>query len=88
MSSYFDEHNCEPLGDNEAPNNQILLARFLMDSGLGAALGMNFEAASSELPPPTSKEWLAKELPKCLFNEAEKSGQKCPICLKVSHIYP
>lgn len=86
MSSYFDEHNCEPLGDNQAPNNQILLARFLLDSGFGAAMGINFEAASSELPPPTSKEWLAKEFPNYLFNETERSGQKCPICLKASQI--
>ncbi len=33
MTSYFDEHNCEPLGINERPNNQLHLARLLLDSG-------------------------------------------------------
>ena len=33
MTSYFDEHDCEPLGTNEQPNSQLHLARLLLDSG-------------------------------------------------------
>lgn len=27
MASYFDEHDCEPLGDGQAPNHTLSLAR-------------------------------------------------------------
>ena len=84
MSSYFDEHNCEPLGENETLNNQLLFARFLMDSGFHATLGLDFQSAASDLPPPTSKQWLEKEFPTHLLNEDDKVGQKCPFCLKAS----
>ena len=30
MTSYFDEHDCEPLGENQRPNNDLLLARMLL----------------------------------------------------------
>ena len=29
MSTYFEDHNCEPLGDGETPNNYLLLARYI-----------------------------------------------------------
>ena len=29
MSSYFDEHDCDPLVNGEAPNHLLYLARFL-----------------------------------------------------------
>ena len=83
MASYFDEHDCLPLGENERPNDQLLLARFLIDSGIATDLGLNFEDAISRLPPPISKVWLDQEFPKCLFNEASRPGIQCPICLKV-----
>ena len=28
MASYFDEHDCEPLANGEAPNHLLHLARF------------------------------------------------------------
>lgn len=84
MASYFDEHNCDPLGDNERPNEQILLARFLLDSGIATALNLdytNFQATASNLAPPVSKKWLADEFPKYCFDECDRPGVQCPICL-------
>lgn len=83
MASYFDEHDCEPLGENERPDNQILLARLLLDSGIASALNLNFEQlGGNNLPPSTSKQWLKNEFPKYCFNESDKLGYQCPICLK------
>ena len=90
MASYFDEHDCEPLGDNERPNDQLMMARLLLDSGIASALSISFESLAtgaglsglSSLPPATSKRWLRDELPKHLFTEEERAGQQCPICLK------
>ena len=83
MASYFDEHDCSPLGDNERPNNQLHLARLLLDSGIATALNMDFESLGGhKLPPSTSKEWLKNEFPKYCFNESLKPGYACPICLK------
>ena len=86
MASYFDEHDCEPLGENQRPDNQILLARLLLDSGIADVLGMSFDELASNsghnLPPATSKEWLKNEYPKHCFNESERPGYQCPICLK------
>ena len=79
MTSYFDEHDCSPLADNERPNEHLLLARLLVDSGIAAALNLNL--SSSNLAPPTSKHWLATELPKYCFDEADRAGVQCPICL-------
>ncbi len=86
MASYFDEHDCVPLADNERPNHEILLARLLLDSGIATALNLDFGALSAShnlnnLPPPTSKDFLQNELPKHYFNEAEKVGYECPICI-------
>ncbi|RNA21905.1 E3 ubiquitin-ligase RNF181-like [Brachionus plicatilis] len=82
MASYFDEHNCEPLGENERPNEQLLLARLLVDSGIANALNLSFEDLSSQnLSPPISKIWLKEEFPKYCFSESDKCGHKCPICL-------
>ena len=86
MTSYFDEHNCEPLGQNESPNGQLMLARLLLDSGVATALGMDFASLSAannmaDLPPATSARWLRDEMPKHCFDEAHKSGYECPICL-------
>jgi len=84
MASYFDEHNCEPLSENETPNNQLFLARLLLDSGIANALGMTYDMFSerlNSLPPSTSKTWLRDEFPKHCFNEIEREGYECPICL-------
>ena len=82
MASYFDEHNCEPLGEGETPNNQLMLARLLLDTGIADSMDM-FESLSSNLQPPTSKNWLKNELPKNSHSESTKDGYKCPICIKV-----
>lgn len=83
MTSYFDEHDCEPLGANERPNNQLHLARLLLDSGIATALNLNFESLGGrDLPPSTSKTWLKNEFPKYCFSETQQAGFQCPICLK------
>lgn len=76
MASYFDEHDCVPLGENERPNDQLHLARLLIDSGIYTSL-----FANQNLPPPASKIWLKNEFPKYCFDESEKPGYQCPICL-------
>ncbi|CAF1001410.1 unnamed protein product [Brachionus calyciflorus] len=82
MASYFDEHDCEPLGENETPNEQLLLARLLVDSGIAHALQLSYpNLMNQNLAPPISKKWLRDEFPKYCFNESEKTGHKCPICL-------
>jgi E3 ubiquitin-protein ligase RNF181 len=83
MSSYFDEHDCEPLSDNPnaggANNNELLeLARFLVLTGNWD----NDEFAGlfrDQPPPPTSKEFI-EQLPTRMVREEEE--QSCPICLK------
>lgn len=83
MTNYFDEHDCVPLGENERPDNQLHLARLLLDSGIATALNMSFESLGGKnLPPSTSKNWLKNEFPKHCFNESTKPGYQCPICLK------
>ena len=86
MAGYFDEHDCEPLGENERPNEQLMLARLLLDSGIATAMDMDFGSLSAannvhNLPPPVSKLWISNELPKYCFNETDRPGYKCPICL-------
>lgn len=86
MASYFDEHDCEPLGENERPNGQLMLARLLLDSGIANALNLDFNSLSADhnvhnLPPKASKEWIKNEFPKYCFNESEKPNYQCPICL-------
>lgn len=84
MTSYFDEHDCAPLAENERPNEQILLARLLIDSGIITALGLDFsnlQASASNLAPPVSQNWLTNEFPKYLFDECDRAGFQCPICL-------
>lgn len=84
MTSYFDEHDCVPLGENERPNEHILLARLLLDSGIANALNLdytNFQETASNLAPPTSKNWLSNEYPKYCFDESDRVGHQCPICL-------
>ena len=90
MASYFDEHDCSPLGPNEAPDNELHLARMLVDSGIAEALGMSFEEAVATqrdhaLAPPTSKSWLREEVlsdKNALDAEGKGTAHQCPICLK------
>lgn len=87
MTSYFDEHNCTPLNENEAANNDLLLARLLLDSGIASALGMDFDYLlginhGSSLPPSTSKAFLKDLLENKTFDESIIHNTQCPICLK------
>ena len=33
MASYFDEHDCRPLGEGEQPDHMMHMARLLIDTG-------------------------------------------------------
>jgi hypothetical protein len=55
MADYFHEMGWAPLGDEEAPNYLIQMARFLRDSGMWELLGDH-----EKLPPPASKEVVEK----------------------------
>jgi len=76
MSSYFDEHNCEPLREGQAPDHFLHLTRLLIDTG-------NWDQAEfSSLfndRPPTSKEFI-DSLPERLVRDEEE--EECPVCLK------
>jgi hypothetical protein len=79
MASYFDEHNCEPLGPNESLNNFVELARLLLDTGFSDQWLTQWQQMSdNERKPPASKEFV-KSLPK--VNEFS-SCEKCCICLR------
>ena len=84
MASYFDEHDCVPLGENERPIDYLHLARLLVDSGIATAMGLdysNLNPSASNLAPPVSQKWLTDEFPKYRFDESERAGFQCPICL-------
>ena len=34
MATYFDEHNCQELGDGQAPDHLMHYARLLIDTGV------------------------------------------------------
>lgn len=50
MADYFQEMSWTPLGEGEAPNAYLHLARLLQDLGMWEELGTN-----KKLPPPASK---------------------------------
>ncbi|KAL3214641.1 hypothetical protein MRX96_034805 [Rhipicephalus microplus] len=80
MASYFDEHDCEPLGPGEQPDHLLHLARLLIDGGFGASFDMEYERIFPDQPhkPPASKQAIQS-----LKREpVEEIGKKCPICLK------
>ncbi len=86
MTSYYDEHNCAPLGENERPNELLMLARLLLDTGLATAANMSFEEATLKLPPPVSRAWIQNDLPGLCVAESAVAGGQCPICLKVRRV--
>ena len=78
MTSYFDEHDCEPLENGQGPNHFLHFARLLIDSGNWNQ--SEFAGLFSErTPPPTSKKFLSDLKDHLVRIESE--GQ-CPICLK------
>ncbi|CAF1225611.1 unnamed protein product [Rotaria sordida] len=82
MTSYFDEHNCQPLESGEAPNHLLDLARLLLDSGIGAQFQLEFERIFGNVDgrkqPPAAKH-IIENLP--LINYFN-NDEKCSICLK------
>ncbi|XP_042561599.1 E3 ubiquitin-protein ligase RNF181 [Clupea harengus] len=85
MTSYFDEHNCEPtIPEEQYRQNALLeLARSLMQ-GLDIDSG-TFDIDSSDwdqrLPPAASKT-VVQSLPVVIISpEQADKGLKCPVCL-------
>ncbi|UJR34342.1 hypothetical protein I4U23_021745 [Adineta vaga] len=82
MTSYFDEHNCEPLGSGEQPDHLLHLARLLLDSGLGAEFQLEFERIFGDVDgrkqPPAAKH-IIENLPS---TKRFHRDEKCSICLK------
>lgn len=79
MTSYFDEHDCEPLGNGQGPDHFLHFARLLIDSGAWSQT--EFAAMFQDrVPPPTSKKFI-NDLKDRLIRDEESEGQ-CPICLK------
>ncbi|XP_053975740.1 E3 ubiquitin-protein ligase RNF181-like [Hylaeus volcanicus] len=74
MSDYFDEMGWTPLGDGEAPNNLMQIARLFRDYGM-----WNFLGLPNELPPPASKSAIEnlKEI-----EVSSSDSKQCPVCLK------
>ena len=60
MASYFDEHNCEPLGEGETPDHLLHLARMLQEGGYIEEFEELFGQINSS--PPASKEFV-RQLP-------------------------
>ncbi|CAH1795276.1 unnamed protein product [Owenia fusiformis] len=85
MACYFDEHDCEPLGEGQQPNHLLHLARLLIDSGVAAQdTEMDFESlfpGADGKPPPASKN-VVENLPVIRITEGQVARNvKCPVCL-------
>lgn len=82
MASYFDDHNCEPLGAGEQPDHLLHLARLLLDSGIGAEFELEFERIFGHVDgrkQPAAAKHIIDNLPST--NEFSRD-EKCSICLK------
>lgn len=55
MADYFDEMGWTPLGENEAPNSFLHMARFLRDAGMWE-LQRELLGEENKLPPPASRD--------------------------------
>ena len=80
MASYFDEHNCEPLGPGQQPNHMLHLARLLLDTGVDAEWAMQLADQMGIKQPPTSAEVLAN-LPDA--TKLRNKDDQCPVCLAI-----
>jgi hypothetical protein len=79
MTSYFEEHNCEPLADNaNSPVDFLEFARFLILTGNWR--DEEFSGLFADRPPPPT----ASDFIENLDKEEVKGGGpgECPICLK------
>jgi len=84
MTSYFDEHDCDPLPDTETSNRPVdflEFARFLILTGNW----QNNEFASmfaDRPPPPTSRSFIESLERERVDASSKLLGSECPICLK------
>ncbi|XP_075236906.1 E3 ubiquitin-protein ligase RNF181 isoform X2 [Lycorma delicatula] len=74
MADYFDEMGWQPLGEGEAPDHLLHLARLLRDFGMFDVLGED-----KKLPPPASKD-AVKNLKEVEIRD--DNGEQCAVCLK------
>ena len=86
MSSYFEEHDCDPLPDtgeasSSRPVDLLEFARFLILTGNW----QHNEFASmfaDRPPPPTSKSYIESLDRECVDVGSKLLDSECPICLK------
>ncbi|XP_069773787.1 E3 ubiquitin-protein ligase RNF181 isoform X1 [Narcine bancroftii] len=83
MTSYFEEHNCEPTNPEEQyrQNTFLELARSLL-AGIDIDLGqVDFSDWDHRLPPAAKKE-IVQNLPTLPVTPTQADrGLKCPVCL-------
>ncbi|XP_067949403.1 E3 ubiquitin-protein ligase RNF181-like [Watersipora subatra] len=78
MASYFDEHNCEPLGHGQSPDHLLHLARMLQEGGYMEEFQELFGQIQSS--PPASQE-VVKQLPELEVNESDINEEfMCAVC--------
>jgi len=76
MADYFEEMSWTPLGNSEAPNHLMQLARFLRDSGM-----WEFLDEHEKFPPPASKT-VVQNLEVIEFKDDNANKGQCPVCIK------
>ncbi|XP_050711974.1 E3 ubiquitin-protein ligase RNF181-like isoform X2 [Eriocheir sinensis] len=85
MTSYFDEHNCQPVAPAEPRNDFLHIARLLRQAGYsemtveGIVVEISQIFGSDESPPPPASKEFVKDLPTVTM---EKKGSQCAVCLK------
>ena len=71
-SSYFDEHNCQPLSAGQSPDHLMHMARLLVDTG--AWNEQEFAAMFEQrTPPPASKDYVENMQDILIREECESS---------------
>ncbi|GAB1599997.1 E3 ubiquitin-protein ligase RNF181-like isoform X2 [Argonauta hians] len=86
MASYFDEHDCEPLADGQAPNHSLSLARLLLQNGISVEWWAEVQRilGNEMSTPPTSKEVIKSlDTRNITATEAAAAAERmqCTICL-------
>lgn len=81
MSSYFDDHDCEPLAMGQVPDHQLHFLRLVATSGAWDELGVRYEDLFGEAPPPPTAAHFLKQLP-CRTVAEQDAASRCPVCLK------
>jgi len=84
MTSYFDEHNCEPLADSDSGNPHDLMefARFLILTGNWRE--NEFANIFADRPPPPTSRSFIENLERINLTSEDITiiDTECPICLK------